>query len=142
MGQPGIGAMIQALYGDRDSVAAFGESVGKTIAAIAIDDEANGGDGALRLTFTDGNKLLLMDNGRSCCESRYMRTDDELQGYVGATLIGVETKDGPEVEGEYGDSHEQQFLEVQTSKGVLTLVCHNENNGYYGGFALVARRDQ
>jgi hypothetical protein len=67
-----------------------------------------------------------------------MSSDDDLSHYVGATLVGVELKDGPEEEGEYGEVHEIQFMEVQTSAGSFTVVSHNEHNGYYGGIAIRA----
>jgi hypothetical protein len=35
--------------------------------------------------------------------------------------------------------HETQFLIVDTTKGSFTIVNHNEHNGYYGGFGLVAQ---
>ena len=41
-----------------------------------------------------------------------------------------------DVEEEY-ETHEVQFLEIKTSKGIFTMSTHNEHNGYYGGFAIV-----
>jgi hypothetical protein len=32
------------------------------------------------------------------------------------------------------DVHETCFVEVQATGGFITLVTHNEHNGYYGGF--------
>ena len=137
----GIGVMIGKLGGNKDSVEAFQAAVGKTIAAMRVDDDANGGDGALRIRFTDGTGLRLYDKGRSCCESRYMRTDDDLSYHVGATLEDAEVHEGPDVEDEYG-GHEQAFLHVRTSKGVVVVNTHNEHNGYYGGFWFVAAADE
>lgn len=112
----------------------FTAALGKTITALRLDDEMN----ELRFEFSDGTKLTLFDNGQSCCEHRYMRTDDNLDEYVGAQLMGAEIKDAPCVDDRYG-VHEIQFLEVQTDRGVFTMASHNEHNGYYGGFCLVAR---
>ena len=67
-----------------------------------------------------------------------MRTDDTLADYVGATLVDCELRDAPTTEVEHGDTHEVQFLAVKTSAGELVLSSHNEHNGYYGGFAMVA----
>lgn len=69
-----------------------------------------------------------------------MQTDDDLAYYVGAELRNVEIKDGPTEDGEYGDTHEIQFLVVTTDKGEFTLSNHVEHNGYYGGFAICASK--
>ena len=90
----------------------------------------------LLLSFADGGQVRIWDDGRSCYEDRYMHTDDELSQFVGATLVGAEVRDGPMLEGEYGDAHEMQFLLITTSKGVVTIETHNRHNGYYSGFWL------
>lgn len=106
-------------------------AVGKTIASVALDNDE------LVLRFTDGTGIKLVDEGQSCCEYRYMRTDDILTDYIGAEFRGAEIKDAPEVD-DGCTVHEVQFLEVQTSKGVFTMSSHNEHNGYYGGFWITA----
>lgn len=134
MGQPKIGVMNGMLGGNAESVAAFAGAVGKTIAALRLGD-----DDALHFEFSDGSKMKLSDEGQSCCESRYMRTDDSLSEYVGAKLLGAEIKEAPDVqEDDDWNVHEVQFLEVQTDRGVFTMASHNEHNGYYGGFWIVA----
>ena len=67
-----------------------------------------------------------------------MVCDDDLSGFVGATLVDVEIADAPNEEGESAcdDVHEVQFLRVITSAGTIVVATHN---GYYGGFAIVAR---
>lgn len=132
MGQHGICVMLGMLSGNDDSVAAFIGAVGKTIAALRLGD-----DDALHFEFIDGSKMKLSDEGQSCCERRYMRTDDNLADYVGAKLLGAEIKEAPSIPTEY-DEHEVQFLEVQTDRGVFTMASHNEHNGYYGGFLIRA----
>jgi hypothetical protein len=64
-----------------------------------------------------------------------MTTDDDLQSLIGGKLVRVEAKAAPDREDEYGE-HEQVFVEVGTDKGLITIVNHNEHNGYYGGFGL------
>lgn len=87
--------------------------------------------------FTDGSKLVLRDRGASCCERRYMTLDgDSLDYYKGASFLGAEVG-GASSEGE-DTVHEIQFLNIRTSKGVFTVSNHNEHNGYYGGFSVVA----
>lgn len=131
MSQLGINVLINRLGGNADSVAAFTAAVGKTIAVVELRDDV------LRFQFSDGSKLILRDEGQSCCESRYMTTDDDLSEYVGAKLLDAEIKDAPSVENEY-EEHEVQFLEVKTDRGVFTMANHNEHNGYYGGFSIRA----
>ena len=135
MGQPGMGVMIGMLGGNAESAAAFTGAVGKVIASVRLGD-----DDALHFEFSDGSKLKLSDEGQSCCENRYMRTDDSLAEYAGAKLLGATIKEAPSMEDEYGE-HEVQFLELQTDRGVFTMASHNEHNGYYGGFWIQARSE-
>lgn len=131
---PGMGVMIGMLGGNSDSVAAIKGSLNKKITALSLTDDA------LRMTFEDGTTLKLRDDGQSCCESRYMRTDDKLDDYVGATFVNVELAPAPAPPktSEYEEEeHEVQFLRVTTDKGVFVMSNHNEHNGYYGGFWIV-----
>jgi hypothetical protein len=134
----GLGAMIRELGGNKDSVEAWNASVGKTISSVKIDPEANGGDGALLFTFSDKSRLELSDQARSCCESRFLSTDDDLSHHVGYDLLDAEVIHAKE--SEYGeDSDEESFLIVTTSAGQFTVVAHNRHNGYYGGISIFAR---
>ena len=127
MAQMGIGAMLYALSGGSKKDPK--DYYGKTIISAEIKDEQ------LRLRFSDGTGLRLWDDGQSCCEHRYMSTDDDVQTLVGGVLARIEAKAGPYQEDEY-EVQEQIFVEVGTDKGFITLVNHNEHNGYYGGFGL------
>lgn len=92
----------------------------------------------LYIHFENGSGLKIWDDGQSCCENRYMCTDDTLSDFVGTKLLHIEIKSAPNIE-DYitcDEYHEIQFLEVMTSKGCFTLVTHNEHNGYYGGFTI------
>jgi len=135
----GLGMMIQMLGGNESSVKAYQASLGKKISAIELNSEANGGDGALNISFTDGTVLSLYDCARSCCESRYMHTDDDLTHYVGGKFKGVELKDGGSKEpGEYGEVSETMFMHVKTTKGTFVVNTYNDHNGYYGGILIEA----
>lgn len=125
--------MIGLLGGNRESAEAFTEAIGKTITDLRIRDEE-----ALEFTFKDGTRLALFDDGQSCCEHRWMHTDDDLAYYVGSDLQGAEVREGPEVEDSY-EVKESEFLIVTTTKGQFTVVNYNEHNGYYGGFLIRAR---
>jgi len=102
--------------------------VGKVIDSVLL-----GSDDALHFVFADGSKMKLWDDGQSCCETRYMMTDDDLSSYSGAVLMNIEVRDAPDMSDGY-DVHEVQFLEVMTHRGCFTMTTHNEHNGYYGGF--------
>lgn len=131
MGQPGLGVLINALGGNDSTAKTFTAAVGKTIKSIELR-----GDDALYIDFEEGGAIRIRDDGQSCCETRYMRTDDDLASFVGARLLGGELKDAPNLPHAY-DEHEVQFLELKTTKGSLTMASHNEHNGYYGGFWIV-----
>lgn len=131
----GMGVMIQMLFGNGDSAEVFQAAIGKTITALSLTDDA------LHFVFDDGSRMKLEDAGQSCCEARYMRTDDDLAQYVGTKLLGAEIMDAPDAEEGY-ETHEVQFLHVRTDRGTFTMSSHNEHNGYYGGFAIVARKDE
>lgn len=89
----------------------------------------------LLMEFEDGTTIRIFDDGRSCCELRYIRTDDSLQCLIGQTLLGVEVRFAKDA-GQYEEYHEVAFLDVRTEEGVISFSFHNEHNGYYGGFAL------
>lgn len=91
------------------------------------------GEEALVLVLASETVLTIGDGTRSCCESRYMRSDDDCAMLVGKRLRGVVLKAAPDVVAEGGECHEVQFLEVQTDEGCFTACSHNEHNGYYGG---------
>lgn len=132
MSMTGLGVMIGTLGGNEESVKAFTSCLNKTIASLSLGD-----DNALHFVMDDGTKMRLYDGGQSCCEDRYMRTDDKLSAFVGAKLLGAEVKPAPNMPHEWGE-HEVAFLDVTTDKGVFQMASHNEHNGYYGGFLIRA----
>ncbi|MGB1277639.1 MAG: DUF7448 domain-containing protein, partial [Nannocystaceae bacterium] len=112
--------------------------VGQKIRSIELDKERNGGDGGVVLTFEGGRAFMLYDCARSCCESRYITTDDDLGSFAGATLADIDVAEGPTTEVD-GEPHETAFLKVKTSLGDVTFETHNEHNGYYGGMIVTAQ---
>jgi hypothetical protein len=131
----GFGVLMHGLTGNTRTVTSIQESLGKVITTVELSS-----DDALVFTFEDGTRLRLWDDGYWCCEHRYMTTDDDLPYYQGATLMNIELRDAPDVEpkDEYDECHEVQFLVVTTNRGTFSMASHNEHNGYYGGFAIVA----
>jgi hypothetical protein len=130
--QPGIGAMLHYLGGgSKEDPKSF---YGRTITAAELRDDK------FHLSFDDGQKIAIWDDGQSCCEHRYMKCDDDPASLVGHKLTRIEAKEGPDVQGDY-DTHEQVFVEIGTDAGFITLNNHNEHNGYYGGFGLTITKD-
>lgn len=103
-----------------------------------IDEDANRDNGSCIITFANGYTLHLQDVGQSCCEHRYMRTDDDLTAMVGSRLVSIRVVDVTESGEMDYDVHEMSFLKIQTDRAGVTVVTHNEHNGYYGGFMLKA----
>lgn len=124
--------MSESLYGQKPE-----KYFGKVIANASFSEEA------IILTFEDGSKIQVADEGHSCCEHRYMHTDDNVESLIGQTLTRIDVKevDVPENENDdyEGDVHEICFLEIGTDKGSISVSTHNEHNGYYGGFYLVVK---
>lgn len=125
----GIGVMIHYLKGGSDHSST--EYEGKTITAIEMDEQR------IKLTFDDNKRIEIFDDGQSCCENRYMKTDDDIHSLIGGKLLHITAKEGPEIDD--GEVHEQIFVEIATDKGFITINNHNEHNGYYGGFGLTIK---
>jgi hypothetical protein len=127
----GMGVMIRQLCGDGGkSLHAYELIKGQTITSIRLVENE------ILLSLPNEKKVKITDEGQSCCEHRYITTDDDLPYYDGAVLHEVELGEYKSEDSEYDDSHDIQFLELRTSKGVVTFATHNEHNGYYGGFAI------
>jgi hypothetical protein len=132
MGNLGMGVMLGILGGNEETVTSIKSSLNKTIEKVELDGDE------LVISFTDNTTLTIWDGGQSCCEYRYMTTDDDLSDFSGATLLDMELKSSEYEDHDY-DVHEIQFLDVKTSEGVFTMANHNEHNGYYGGFWIQAK---
>lgn len=128
----GMGSILHWLGGgsEQDPAKFYGRTV---VDAVIVDNR-------LSLSFSDGSKIGVWDNGQSCCESRYMSTDDDVKSLVGHKLVRIEGKPGADQEGDY-EEHETCFVEVATDDGFITIVNHNKHNGYYGGFGLTVTLD-
>lgn len=132
MSQLGLGVMINMLGGGERGAQFIKESIGKPIRKIEVSDHD------LRVVFEDGLGFILSDQGQSCCESRYMTCDDKFEDVYGGRLLSVEVRSGDGIEDGH-DAHDIEFLVVKTDKGDITVANHNEHNGYYGGFWIVAQ---
>jgi hypothetical protein len=125
----GLGVMIEELFGVSYDASQLLDC--EILDANLVNDE-------IVLKFKD-KTVALYDSGQSCCESRYITCDDDLKSLIGGKLNNLQIKKSKEDEGEYGDVHEIDFVEIATDKGFITFCTHNEHNGYYGGFALRIR---
>lgn len=132
MSNLGFGVMINLLGGNRETVETFKNAINKVISSVTLTDNE------LVFVMADGYKFKMFDDGQSCCETRYMVTDDNLNDFSGAILLEAKIKGAPSIADEWGD-HEVQFLEIETNKGSFVLSNHNEHNGYYGGFSIICR---
>lgn len=105
------------------------DCIGKEIQTMNVDPECE----RLYITFTDGTNLGLGDDPFGC-ETRYMVIEEDLADYIGARFMGMEEKPSKKMLDPEENVHEVTFVDVLTTKGTLTIVNHNEHNGYYGGF--------
>lgn len=93
-------------------------------------------DESFMMHFQNGERIIIVDDGQDCCESRYMTTDDDIQSLVGHALVSISGKEAQATEGDWL-VHEIVFVEIQTTGGFITLVNHNDHNGYYSGFQMM-----
>lgn len=119
--------------GDTDKL--YKEMRGKKITSAEFKKDS------IYLTFDDGLSVIIDDQGQSCCERRYMRTDDNIKDIEGKTLVAIDIKEGPSfLTSEDRDEHEIQFLEIQTNDIAVTFASHVVHNGDYGGFSIEIRK--
>jgi len=98
--------------------------------------EASIEDNRLIIEFENDSRIVVEDKGQSCCEDRYMSTDDDLSSLIGRKFRNIEGKCSDyEISDDCG-THEICFVEVSTDQNFVTIVNHNKHNGYYGGFDM------
>jgi hypothetical protein len=107
--------------------------IGRKLTGIRIEDNK------LILDFINYKRIAVFDSADNCCEVRHMSTDDDLAYFVGSEFRDLDLQNFAGTEDYYGSVHDMQFLKVRTSKGVFTLTNHNEHNGFYAGFWIVAK---
>lgn len=125
---------LVGMFGDNEAAETVQAALGKKVARVWLDEDTN----TLHFQFTDGTGMRLYDSGQSCCEIRYMRTDDDLSEFADAVLRSIELVDAADAPDAYY-VHEIQQLVVKTDKGTFVVSNHNQHNGYYDGFWIVAR---
>lgn len=101
------------------------------------------------VTTNEHKFLILISNGQSCCESwGYFSSNDDIQSYVGKTLISVDLTDKAlnskkvEESGYYDDCGGIQFVDFKFMDGsVLQFAVYNAHNGYYGHGIIISKDD-
>ena len=106
--------------------------VGRRIVSMRIAENR------LYIRCEDQTTLIIWDDARYCCETRYMYTADNLQYFEGAVLMNCTVCCGRVVplDEDQDEVNDVMFVNIETSKGVCTIETHNDHNGYYGGFCL------
>lgn len=110
------------------------------VANIEID-KWNHVDG-FKITTTEQQIILAINNGQSCCESwGYFMSQDDFTEFLGAQVLSIKIVDEAlnvkQLEGLWGDECYVMFVNIETSTGRLQFVAHNSHNGYYGHTAYV-----
>jgi hypothetical protein len=134
MNKLGLGVMLNLMAGNENTINTLNDFTGKIIRKIEIVDDR------LKFSFVGGSQMVMYDDGQSCCERRYMHTDDDLSYFVDTPFLDAELRNGPDEDKGWEGVKESQFLIITTGKGQFTVVNYNEHNGYYGGFSVVAER--
>lgn len=107
------------------------EIMGKKILSVKLEEQE------IIIGLEDNKKFILSDIGQSCCEKRYLSTDDDISALLGKKLTNVEVKYGGGRHEESDEVHEMAFLELRTEDDTYVTICaHNKHNGYYGGINL------
>ena len=146
MSEPRIGGeQYKLAFGvsTNDGSGAVSYFIGASIESIKLVAKAETSTDQIIVVFSGWpgeSELVLLDDDGQCCEERFITAEtDDLDYYVGATLLDVEVSDVA-VNDEPEALHEVRFLNIHTSKGVVTFATHNKHNGYYGGFDICALR--
>lgn len=99
-----------------------------------------------KLTLDDGKKILVgVDDNSSCCENwGYVSSEDNLQDFIGASVISVDVVDSAlnvkaQVEIYEGSA---MFVNINTDRGLFQLVVYNAHNGYYSHDAVLVVADE
>jgi hypothetical protein len=132
MSDLGIGAMLNRLggYSSQNPSDYYGRVIMR-----AEMGRRGGESSSVDIVFEDGSAIYLYDTARSCCESRWMETDDDLSELSGEELTGIDIRTVPDKDGADGVL-ECQFLLIHTNRSTATIKSYNEHNGYYGGIDL------
>ena len=81
-----------------------------------------------------------ISEGRQCCEhTGFFMSEDNLDEFIGAALLLVETVSDCLVPDKLSDFYEggTMFVNFKTNRGVLQFTAYNSHNGYYSHSAVI-----
>ena len=89
-----------------------------------------------KIETEDEELYFVIERCQNCCECwGYLSTPENLENYIGAEYLGYEEKVCKllveQVKEDCVVEDEMQFLNVNTSKGVIDFAVYNSHNGYY-----------
>lgn len=89
-----------------------------------------------KIETEDEEIYFVIENCQNCCECwGYLSTSENLEDYIGADYLGYEENVckvlADQVKEDYVDEDEMQFLNINTSNGVIDFAVYNSHNGYY-----------
>ena len=107
--------------------------------------------------FTDSAKYVVeIDDDQRCCEmyGGYIICEDDPDSFVGSKLLKIYLTDTSlnttvvkeinEIQNSYNSCrfHNIQFINIQTTRGLLQFVVYNCHNGYYGHNIQIRKDDK
>lgn len=99
------------------------------------------------IVLEDGSEIKVgIDDSQQCCEQAgYLTSSDHLQDFIGEEFISISLVDTPiigiDLKSIEVDEGSCMFVNIETSNGILQLVCYNEHNGYYSHEVVVISRE-
>lgn len=82
-------------------------------------------DNQICINFIDNSKLLIFDDGQSCCEHRYLTCDDYLEGMIGEFFSSISTTCCDNLDSSEDMYHEVRFVTIYTNRDHYTACTHN-----------------
>lgn len=107
--------------------------------------DRNSFEGFIIKTDKRGISIGIEDH-QSCCENAgYLVSHDDIESFVGASLIEIKIVDSAlntemwndEDKFYQGEPSNVMFVNLETNKGTLQITAYNDHNGYYGHNAVV-----
>jgi len=103
---------------------------------LKIEELRDGDYDGYKITTDKRTLDVAVDNGQCCCEYwGYMSSEDDLESFVGAALLRVESVDtalNAKTEPGELDEGTVYFVNFYTSRGMFQLAVYDSHNGYYG----------
>lgn len=128
-GEIHYGPAARILQGPDEDIKKFMAFYGKTIKRITCG-------GSDVVVYLENGTIAFVSDEPDCCANHYMRTDEKLEEYFGAKLLGAVVKTKVKHEDRGDDVLETMFFEIKTSKGAIDFSSHNSHNGYYSGVGV------